>query len=340
MLGNIHENLINLLEEKIKVVEELYKLGFDLFFFLVSETDHLQHSRMGEVEEAIAKNTETPEFDLYREVDKVIGHFVELTEGSNLLLMSDHGFKTYNHLFYVNEWLVKNRYAKRSWKRNIKIKQGADNPLVKLVNALWMARPASLLAYKMLSPLMPLANNVKFRIESQVGYDLDMNDTMALCPSSEVRAVYFNDDRFPKDAKNSPSPPNIDEIMKKMDLIENINPMKREKEYWGPYAEEGPEILIDSDKYLMSRSLVGKMFGKGAFANHDKNGIFIIKSPLEKRFDETMHIWDVAPTILNIMGYEKTDYMDGKSVVKSDGELKKINAARIKLNNKIKNLKF
>ena len=106
-------------------------------------------------------------------------------------------------------------------------------------------------------------------------------------------------------------------------IVEKV--YRREEIYSGPYVDDAPDIVYlfkqptyHTKKDLYSSALFKRISRKEIVTanhlNHTSKGIFLAKGPNIKakgRFDG-VHIIDIAPTILYLMGLPVPKNMDGR----------------------------
>jgi len=84
---------------------------WDYVFYGITGTDHLQHRAL----DLILGEGEPPAVvvEFYRQVDEIVGWFIDNTRPGDLLLVtSDHGSAVTGREFFLNEWLVRQGYAR------------------------------------------------------------------------------------------------------------------------------------------------------------------------------------------------------------------------------------
>jgi len=103
-------SLADYLAQSRLVLDDEHKLlryalaGFreGLLFVYFSSIDQNSHMLWGKHEPEL--------LDTYRAVDQAIGEVMEHAQGANLVVMSDHGFTTFDRAFNLNTWLWKTGY--------------------------------------------------------------------------------------------------------------------------------------------------------------------------------------------------------------------------------------
>src|SRR5207245_739397 len=73
-----------------------------LLFFYFSSIDQNSHMLWGKHEPEL--------LETYRAVDSAIGEVMQNAGGAEVIVMSDHGFTTFDRSFNLNTWLWKNGY--------------------------------------------------------------------------------------------------------------------------------------------------------------------------------------------------------------------------------------
>ncbi|MFB6265719.1 MAG: alkaline phosphatase family protein, partial [Candidatus Nanohaloarchaea archaeon] len=105
---DLEGNALELTRSQTEVVKEMYRgSDYDFFFYLVSATDWLQHSRFDTLMSGEPADVYEECMEIFREVDELLQWFLDELEedGGNLVVMSDHGFREYEGAFYANSWL-------------------------------------------------------------------------------------------------------------------------------------------------------------------------------------------------------------------------------------------
>ncbi|MEO8657901.1 MAG: alkaline phosphatase family protein [Bryobacteraceae bacterium] len=87
-----------LADEKKLLRRALAEYRGGLLFFYLSSIDQHSHMLWGRHEAEL--------LSVYREVDGMVGEVRRLSPGAELIVMSDHGFSTYERSVHLNRWLV------------------------------------------------------------------------------------------------------------------------------------------------------------------------------------------------------------------------------------------
>ena len=97
-------------------------------------------------------------------------------------------------------------------------------------------------------------------------------------------------------------------------MFENVAP--REEYFWGPYADEGVDVVMVPNEFeqFLSADFKGEVFGPPTEPyNHKLDGIVAIAGEdVESDADLSgAHLFDVAPTLCAALGVPRSDRMDG-----------------------------
>ncbi|WP_135820723.1 alkaline phosphatase family protein [Halostella litorea] len=258
---------------------------------------------------------EEPTKRAWKLVDEWVGELSEL-EGTNLVLMSDHGSAATTTEFYINEWLAENGYQRRT--------RSAEYYFRKIgltrENALRLAKRAGLVNF--------LANTVPESVQELVPQSAGAKRERKLeqVVLSETRAVasaqgpvYLNPD-FDADEVSERL---IEDLREVSD--ENGDPIftdvyRGDEVYDGPYVGDGPEVVVDQRPGIhvndgMGRGVVQTKPDRWA-AENTRDGIFVASGPdFEARGEiDPISITDIAPTVLTAYGLDVPTDMDGSII--------------------------
>ena len=349
-----HINDIRKLEKnRFEGAKKLFERDWDFFFLLFSATDWIQHILYDKLVSGTMNENSDP-IKAYKEIDEYIGWFVDnLPQDVNVLLMSDHGFGVYKKTFFINGWLMKEGYLKveprserltpgtmgerekekrRSRKINIKL----PIPLVNHIRLFKVLLPF----YKKLTMILPIevqttaVESLQPKLSETIAYAITlMGGTSGL----NFGQIYINDKKRFVDGKVEIGDyENVRaEIITKLkqlndsetgeSVIKNI--WKKEDVYFGSELDIAPDIVFMLlDWYQVNTDFITRCVIEGkAGHSHALQGIFLAYGPDIKKGVEIQgaKIYDLASTILHILGIPIPKDMDGrvlKKVFKENSE--------------------
>lgn len=330
------EDLLVHMEEQMAVVQRLFKeKTWDFFFYLFSHTDWVSHLDYTNIEQ----NDPASPRRVFQRIDDHLKWFVEnLPENTNLVILSDHGFKAYDKVFYFNKWLEQEGYLQttndgaahksavtrraketekaQSQKKQIKISKnalsflGAVPPLERLAKWLYNS---------VIKPYAPL--------DLRVNVGIDYANTRVCFPKgSYITNAYINKDWVYEDGTVSKEeyPALVAELVEKIKALRDpegqpvvANVYTREEIYGGNAPDQAPDLFFDlQDYWFVGHFHSGSLFGAQEENKHDPYGIFLGVGPdFEPGATVTgMHIQDVMPTILHCMGQMIPSDCDGRII--------------------------
>lgn len=329
-LGDVARHL----EEHMAAVKRIFQeKPWDFFFYLFSHTDWVSHLAYTDV----INNRDSAAREIFKKIDAHIGWFAEhLPPQTNLLLLSDHGFRSYNKIFYFNKWLKQEGYlttntaadqfrgaATRRAKESDAIRQQKKRvnlglPVFRLFDIAPFLEPAAKWVYhRIVKRYLPVNLTVKVGI--------DFAKTKVCFPKgSYITNAYINKDWVYTDGTVSREeyPKLRDEVIAKMRAIRDPegNPvvarvLTREEVYGSDAPEQAPDIFFElGDYWLVGQFHSGKLFGEEIQNKHEKWGIFLGQGP-DFRKNETapdLKMQDITPLLLHLYGLPIPRDCDGK----------------------------
>jgi len=323
-------------EKRFGVAKNLFKnKEWDFFFLLFSSTDTIQHkAHCAIVNGNISENSEV--FQLFQDIDRYLGWFIDnLPSDTNLIVMSDHGFKKYNGFFSINQYFLQKGLLKTGSKKDsvfLTRGQKEKDALFKEKGKILKLPMLTTLAYtnQTVFKLAKFCYGIikKFKkIKIDTGIDVDENNSKAVFIKGAFQSIYLNDkNRFENglltgeeyaylktklvsDLKKLKDPTGIS-VFKKVLAKEDI--------FSGPFLKYAPDICIKHNKYLLKHKPLGKLFINTEMQGHSQEGIIAAIGPNIQKSQEIKNarITDIAPTILSILDMPIESEMDGK-VLKS-----------------------
>jgi len=296
LIGKDKEKAFNLLNQ---FATKTFKAGIYLaqnyeWSFLViilTSTDRLQHFYLN-YPEYVKKH--------YQFIDKMLDNLLNLalSEDAQLIIVSDHGFKPVKYHFNVNALLNCLGFQKRELLHKL---FGGLNPKFRS-QFKGLASRIGLLAKKRL--------NEGGRDTAFAKTASGIHFSSALRDIEKKMLTKILIDNLSK-VKGPDGKPPIKEVL------------KREEVLWGSYVDRAPEIILfGNEEYEVSSDpftlkIFEPPFYKSAHltGSHRLKGIFLAYgSSIRKHCTKKEYIftWDVAPTLLHMLGLHIPDYMDGK----------------------------
>jgi predicted AlkP superfamily phosphohydrolase/phosphomutase len=303
--------------DKSRLLDQLYSINkertatilallgeYDLDFFMVdfNEIDQMQHLYWGD--------TETMR-SFYKEVDKNVERIYDRFSPSDVFFMSDHGFhEAESKYFYVNTWLEKMGYLKRS-----------GGPKEKLFSwlypiAIWASRKASIVR-----DIVP--ESIKQKVVGEYAeYQIDFTRSKAY---ASMWSIFISDwaqrtsdyealrSSLKRELEEATDPANGEKV------FEHI--FKREELYSGPDVPDFPDLIpVPRPKYLINPVLSGiisepcvhKPYLAGGHKSDPQGILIAYGSHIRAGRIEGAAITDLAPTILHLFGLPIPNDMDGR----------------------------
>jgi predicted AlkP superfamily phosphohydrolase/phosphomutase len=229
--------------------------------------------------------------DLYRRMDELVGKVREkLDPKSALIVMSDHGFKSFRRGVNLNSWLYRNGYL------SLLPGKTASEEWFKGVD--WESTKAYALG------LGGLYLNLKGREERGI-----------VSAGEEAKAIKTELIRKLTGLR--------DDLTGEIAITEAYD---RDKLYNGPYKENAPDLIIGYNQgYRASWDSVTGIVNDTVFENNKKAwsgdhcidprhvpGVFFSSQKINTK---TPSILDIAPTILSLFGLPIPAHMDGRLLV-------------------------
>jgi predicted AlkP superfamily phosphohydrolase/phosphomutase len=254
--------------------------------------------------------------DLYCMEDGYLGRLLDMVSDDDLVLVtSDHGFCGRYRTFYINEWLrrkgyleLKGRLAEGGWLGRLMA------PIV----GLYQRKPW---ARSLMAPLRETRardrmmshhhahRRGRLRMETA---PIDWDRTVAY--AADQHRIYLNErgydslgEAFGYDSVLARLADELGDITDDQGSRLAAEVLKGHDIYDGPFAEEGPDLLLFLDNYHcdVNSSLGGSLFGQSSArlsGTHHPHGLIVLRGPGVRPAQRIeADIVDVAPTILHAL---------------------------------------
>lgn len=289
-------------------------------------------------------------FSVYKQIDDFLSEILKfIDKETTLLLMSDHGFTDYKETFNILAWLKSEGYlvyktakkediVNKRW-RQIYEEKDNDNKKTSLFKKFFLKigfdrqrlmRSQFLDVFRKITPKF-IKRKIRTNLpSSKRTIDWSKTQAYAQLGAGSTWGVNINlkgrenDGAVLKDRYQSLK----EEIVKKLKnvktksgekLFENV--FARENLYWGDYLDEAPDIIftLKNKGWLATARFDDYLFAKTTShtnSYHDENGIFVAygNGILKNQEVKNLKIWDIAPTVLEILDIKNKENMDGRVI--------------------------
>jgi len=323
---------------RFKCTQKLFKHNWDLFFILFSGTDWVNHAIYDKLLKGEENKATEEAIQFYQDIDSYIEWLVKNSpSNTDIIIMSDHGFKSYVEIFFINEWLRRKGYLNvtvaSQFEENTyphKFSEGVARSK-KQVRVPLIITKLALVAHRFFPSniIYSLYTRIRKYLPFYPVFTLTPNfrRTIAYCISSESRGIYLNTkERFNDGTIKSTETLKIirEKIINELkQLKDHLNePLFKavlQKEYvygYAPFLDNAPDIILIPNKCILTNYLAPVTLSKiKSFNNdHDLYGIFIANGSDIKVEKASIYIKivDLAPTILHLFGLPIPSDMDGR----------------------------
>gem|GEM_PF-1385635 len=246
---------------------------WDLFIFQFQVTDIIQH-----------RNGEGPYTqDVYAGVDKILGDFIAgLPKDAVLVLASDHGGRGYSMIVHLNAWLNKLGLIARKSSGEVDFKHSIA---LYFDWGIYINRPELEKKWHSIRGFSPKSRESVYE---------DLVDFLI----EKAKSIAGN--------------------ASKKRLLINMRRATKERDELAPdiiVRGEYPDYFVKQHNRINKvPELIGPPYQDGHIYFHRRKGLFVISGRgIKKGFHAgVQNIYDIAPTILYLLGLPQADYFDGK----------------------------
>jgi predicted AlkP superfamily phosphohydrolase/phosphomutase len=326
--------------QRVQTEEALHCLrhtDWDLFWVMSHTLDKLQHFFWRYMDPSHpAYPGPGPYTDTIRDFhvafDHALARYLEaIPPETNVVLLSDHGSAPLHTYFCVTNWLAEARFLALQGEgpaRRGLAAMGVDSrALVRRLKRLGLGWVPKLVP-RALKGQVPQALASFNKIASRI----DWSRTRAYCPSAPGSGLWINLRGREPEGIVSPGA-EYERVVRELRerLLAYRDPKtgepvvtavhRREEIYHGPYAEGGPDLLVETARTVCMIEGLGRSSLMPAgrapedrTGNHARDGILLAWGPDVRPGEalETRAIEDVAPTVLYLLGLPVDADMDGR----------------------------
>ncbi|MHC4862644.1 MAG: alkaline phosphatase family protein [Planctomycetota bacterium] len=287
-------------ERKLMFLDALSHFDEGLLAFVFDHTDRMQHAfwSMGDTQHPIYDQKEANVYgnvihDMYQQMDGILGKALERADDKTILLVvSDHGFKSFRRQAHINRWLIKNGY--------MHLKDSDDSEGAGLFkNVAWERTKAYALGFA--SIYVNLAGREGGGIVKR-GTEYD-----GLCRDLASALEHFTD------------PDNNSPVVHKVYLGRQIY-------HSGPLADNGPDLVVGLKpgcRFSWQTALGGapptlvednttRWSGDHIFDPNYMSGVLLSNRKINGKNPRSV---DIAPTVLSCFGLARPSHMAGSSLI-------------------------
>lgn len=319
--GFVNE-LIKAMRSQIDIVLELMpSRPWDLFMYQFQFVDHLQHRAWQAIDSNDPRHKSCGEREkkavetFFSELDRHIGNLTKAAGlETDVILLSDHGFGPLYKMFNLNQWLVQRGDLVPNW-----------------AFPFWFLLNKGIRLFNRISKNLGMS----FRLEQVLRkgpetlvhrVDFDRSQAFAIPTGVPFTGVYLIEKNIKK--REDYLRRLESELVTLTDLESNARLVKRiyhrNEIFSGKHRDEMPDLMIEmTDGYEADTTTsldAGPAFKPGRNTGiHRMNGIIAMAGPHIRRRGSlgAPHITDVAPTILELLGFPIPVEMEGRPLRES-----------------------
>lgn len=289
-------------EKHCKVLFHFMEQTWDFGFFVFTELDRIQH-RFWDQKSTLLSHYQNIDGKLKNLLGKLEGE----SDGTNIMIVSDHGFGPNKRSFLINEWLIR-----------MGLLEVRRIPTLDFIKSLVsIMRKPFLLRILSSASRLPLLKQLYRSLTLHTGKTPIQWEKTKAFSYGTWGTIYINlEGREPQGIVKEEDYEKL-----RSEIIDGLGKMsvkayRREELYQGSYLELAPDIIIKTDDYvnfISAKVGYGREFLEEYGGAHRVNGTFIAYGPdIKKNFEIDAKIYDVAPTILHILGYPIPKDVDGR----------------------------
>lgn len=272
-------------QEEKKVLEILtsfsQKFLYDVIFVRFGIPDHVSHYS--------TNDKEMEKFHIM--MDSMLKEILDSVPFEYILLVSDHGLQKNDKVFYVNKVLEDAGFLKTKLSNRI---------LRFFISKVFEIGGANVIRtlYKRLMGFLKKRLDVQRRSSFVLEKLDDKTKAFAYAAAPSVFCPLYILDRF---------------ISEK--IIETLHANKYIRDVHPVHCKGGPSAIVESFYPISSLTISESTLGTEHHWSHDLDGIFLMYGKgVKKGFQKDCSIYDVAPTLLHMLGLPIPEEMDGNVI--------------------------
>jgi len=255
----------------------------------------------------------------YAKMDKLIKQYVDQTNRTNLMIVSDHGIKRVTRKFYIDTWLQEHGYLSLK-STHARARMASARTFALLFYKLTGLFPTlekffeDLLRKILLQSITSITRKeiVPTRFNNIIDWERTVAVTNTVTACNYV-GIWLDKKKWEKSEKLKSDLLKIRDPKTRKAIVKRI--FNREDIYHGCKLKKLPDFIVEfDDNYLVVMQFKPVLFINTHSFSHRINGTLIACGPDFKKGLEIIgaEIIDIAPTILHIMGCPVSKDMDGK----------------------------
>ncbi|OYT55358.1 MAG: hypothetical protein B6U76_06220, partial [Desulfurococcales archaeon ex4484_217_2] len=317
----LFEKILLMVKTRLNVSLKLFEIDkWDLFVVTFVAPDRVQHKFW---------NNSQKISEVYREIDDALKKLITVADKDYIVVIfSDHGFTSVKRKIKMNLWLARKGYLKvgkrligetlPSWPSILKERK--DNILKRSVKKI-LSLIANICEATGIDICKIWPNSIPLH------YSIDFERSLAYFTHHEAYGIHIMKsekvvdyetirNRLIRDLTQAKDPITDEKLFK--------NVFRREEIYWGRYLQYAPDIILVPTRYESIfdpkiRCLDDNFVESYNGGFHDENGIFIMYGDgiRSGSLNSRVNIFDVAPTILHILGVPIPADVDGRVLIEA-----------------------
>ncbi|HUI00827.1 MAG TPA: alkaline phosphatase family protein [Nitrososphaerales archaeon] len=315
------EDIRDLERVRFECAQSLFGSKWDLFFVMFSATDWIQHQAYSDVLAGKEPRSKAAR-RIYADLDGYLGWFLSnVGAEDSLMMVSDHGFRSYAGTFSINRWLVSHRYLTERFtsdqlsmgvgKRRFYVPAFILNSVARN-GTVWSF--AAWIANKLGGRSMSFEGKISPDPAKTVAYSRDYTWGVYLNAKSRFANGLLTEMEADSAARKM-----VAELQEAV-AAKMIEGAKLGKEvYSGGRAATAPEVVLFPSNYAfsgLSKGLISRFTHNG----HSIHGIYLLRHPsAAPGMSGDIDIADVFPTVLSLFGVSVPSRADGRSLVDEAG---------------------